>query len=77
MCFSVGDTDADTVWFWDHEYELSGSALTQVAASIDEFLAGLHEAPPSPGGRVVSVTVRDPEWLRRMQDEQRARREHR
>ena len=76
VCWSARSDDDGSVWFWDHEYELSGDASSRIADSVSAFLGALTTSPgeSAPAPRVKSVKVRDPEFHQRVLDEQRARR---
>ena len=76
VCWSARSDDGGSVWFWDHEYELAGTAVSRIADSISTFFAALANPPRDPAlaPRVRSVKIRDPEFHQRVLDEQRARR---
>jgi hypothetical protein len=51
VCLSTRGSDFGTVWFWDHERESDGAALSLLAASFDEFvdeLSPLDDDLPAP-----------------------------
>ena len=75
--FSIHEEHEGTVWFWDHELELAGNAVSRLADSVSEFLEALDPSEPDPGSpkpTVRSVKIRNPEFHQRLLDEQRARR---
>ena len=76
VCWSARSDDGGSVWCWDHEYELAGTAVSRIADSISTFFAALANPPSDPAvaPRVRSVKIRDPEFHQRVLDEQRARR---
>lgn len=41
VCLSTRSSDFGTVWFWDHERESEGAALSLLAADFDEFVGEL------------------------------------
>ncbi len=53
VCLSLRPDDFGTVWFWDHEQERAGHAVTMLAAGFDDFLDDL--APPAPNEEPGSV----------------------
>lgn len=51
VCLSARSSDFGTVWFWDHERESEGAALSLLAADFDEFvdeLSPLDDDSPTP-----------------------------
>lgn len=46
VCLSTRSSDFGTVWFWDHERESEGAALSLLAANFDQFVDELAPLDP-------------------------------
>ena len=68
VCLSLRFRDFGAVWFWDHERELEGDAITFLAPGLSEFLDDLGPISQPDEPSAVSEAWIDPTFLTELEE---------
>jgi hypothetical protein len=66
VCLSLRSCDFGAIWFWDHERELEGDAVTLLAADLREFFDDLAPVSQSDEPSAVTEAWIDPAFLKEL-----------